>query len=865
MSTQVGGSSLSAMWSDPMFLDDGGAPDEENVFTDLFETPTDICDNCASELVGYFRPPVDGAYTFVLASDDEGELYFGETEESMEVICNAPGWASSRQYDKYPEQTSAPQQLQGGAFYAMRAVANEGGGGDNLSVGVTMPDGTQLWPIPVHPAGGDQLIYFSRSQQERFAGSSPSGHNGGTTGAGGAARPGAMYRMWENVEGGTIDELLADPDYLDNAESATSQDVLSDFFEGPNNVCDNCATELVGYFLAPNSGEYTFKIAADDNGALYLGESETVGEIIAECPGWSAPRQWDKYPEQTSSPQSLRGQNFYFIRAISNEAGGGDNLAVGAVLPDGTELLPIPIAGYIFTGEVMAEVQPLMGSLDPCSGEGECTAGSVRYRRWDNIDGTSIEQFLNDPEFLDDGGRPDEEQVLDQPGAAFESPTDVCDNCASELVGWFKAPASGAYSFWIASDDNGHLYFGGSEDTAGKICEVPGWTSPRQWDKFPEQHSNDIMLIEDNFYFMKAISNDGGGGDNLAVGVTLPDGTTLAPIPTQKDAEGCIFCPIEYLFSSTAPTAQQGMQGAADCPDCSPGVSYRRWDGITGGQTIADMLTDPYYLDTNEGEPAAAEIFTDAIESPVNGCDSCGRELSAYFKPAISGTYVFFLASDDQGALFFGPSEAESTAIASVPGWTSSRQWDKYAEQESPHQELVANTYYFLRAVGNEGGGGDNLAVGVMTPTGDVLGPIPVMPADGSSAYLYTNAAIDASTPPPPDFARCEGASRCTIPECLQQMVDQVQHACCPDPAMCPNGAPTVCSSRCSEPFMFMYNTCPEQLADFANFYEVCSGNALCHENQFVKRHRCRDCKAGYHAPSGADPNGPDTRCIHDH
>ena len=130
------------------FLDNGGAPDEEAVFTDLFESPIDVCDNCASELVGYFKPPTDGAYTFVIASDDGGALYFGPTDDEVEVICSVPGWTESRQYGKYPVQTSSQQQLQADGYYAMRALANENDGADHLSVGVTLPDGTQLWPIP---------------------------------------------------------------------------------------------------------------------------------------------------------------------------------------------------------------------------------------------------------------------------------------------------------------------------------------------------------------------------------------------------------------------------------------------------------------------------------------------------------------------------------------------------------------------------------------------------------------------------------------------------------------------------------------------------------------------------------------------
>ena len=56
--------------------------------------------------------------------------------------------------------------------------------------------------------------------------------------------------------------------------------------------------------------------------------------------------------------------------------------------------------------------------------------------------------------------------------------------------------------------------------------------------------------------------------------------------------------------------------------------------------------------------------------------------------------------------------------IASVPGWTGSRQWDKYAEQTADPVQLVKGEAVWLRATANEGGGGDNLAVGVVGPGG---------------------------------------------------------------------------------------------------------------------------------------------------
>ena len=74
--------------------------------------------------------------------------------------------------------------------------------------------------------------------------------------------------------------------------------------------------------------------------------------------------------------------------------------------------------------------------------------------------------------------------------------------------------------------------------------------------------------------------------------------------------------------------------------------------------------------------------------------------------------------------------------IASIPGWTGVRQWNKYGEQQASPLTLTAGTPYFLRATANEGGGGDNLCVGVTGASGDML-PIPVKRADGTAQLFF--------------------------------------------------------------------------------------------------------------------------------
>ncbi|MEM9935664.1 MAG: LamG-like jellyroll fold domain-containing protein, partial [Bacteroidota bacterium] len=123
-------------------------PDDRELLT-LFETPTNVRDNYAARVSGYICPPTTGDYTFWIASDDNGELYISPDEkpENKELIAFVPGWTNARKYDKYDAQRSSKLRLVKGKKYYVEALMNEGGGGDNLSVAWTLPNGKLEGPI----------------------------------------------------------------------------------------------------------------------------------------------------------------------------------------------------------------------------------------------------------------------------------------------------------------------------------------------------------------------------------------------------------------------------------------------------------------------------------------------------------------------------------------------------------------------------------------------------------------------------------------------------------------------------------------------------------------------------------------------
>jgi hypothetical protein len=136
-----------------------------------------------------------------------------------------------------------------------------------------------------------------------------------------------LREYWANVKGGETSKVPVN-------KAATSTSYL-DSFEAPSNVAENYASRIRGYLCAPETGNYTFWIASDDYGDLYLSSDDNPAnkQLIAWIKGWSNPRQWNKHYSQKSAPVYLEKGKRYYIEALHKEAWVNDNLAVAWRLP----------------------------------------------------------------------------------------------------------------------------------------------------------------------------------------------------------------------------------------------------------------------------------------------------------------------------------------------------------------------------------------------------------------------------------------------------------------------------------------------------------------------------------------------------
>ncbi|MEM9931505.1 MAG: PA14 domain-containing protein, partial [Bacteroidota bacterium] len=150
-------------------------------------------------------------------------------------------------------------------------------------------------------------------------------------------------------------------------------------------------------------------------------------------------------------------------------------------------------------------------------------------------------------------------------------------------------------------------------------------------------------------------------------------------------------------------------------------------------------------------------------EGPTNVLDNYGSRLRGYIHAPVSGNYTFWVASDDNSKLFLSTDDTPGNAveIANVGSWTNSRQWDKFASQQSAPVTLVGGQRYYIEAQMKEGGGGDNLAIGWQLPTGKLERPIPgdYLSPYGSGARVdiwFEDFQLDNGTANDPGATRWE-------------------------------------------------------------------------------------------------------------
>ncbi len=218
--------------------------------------------------------------------------------------------------------------------------------------------------------------------------------------------------------------------------------------------------------------------------------------------------------------------------------------------------------------------------------------------------------------------------------------------------------------------------------------------------------------------------------------MNAPTGTHLLTVKA-RDNQGAV---------STSPPVTISVRP----PEPSLLLGYLRWEVYTNvpGMVLSDLTTHPSFPD----HPAFSSLLSQ-FETPVHIDDNFGARISGFVLPPVTGDYVFYISSDDQGALFLSSDEnpANKVQIAWEPAWSDVRQWVGTVSGRTNNENisqpipLEAGRRYYIEALHKEAGGGDHLGVAWQMP-GELPPEVGAPPIPG--AYLATLGGVPTNQLP---------------------------------------------------------------------------------------------------------------------
>ena len=178
-----------------------------------------------------------------------------------------------------------------------------------------------------------------------------------------------VSQWWSDLSSVSIAAVTGDARYP-NSPTGTA---LMDEFEGPftNGDTANYGARVYGWLTPPESGDYTFWIAANDMGELWLSTDADPANArqIASVPSGAGgdPCQWDGNAAQKSAALALQAGQKYFLMGLLADSGGRDHLSAawqGPGIParvilsaqyvDTFALPPIEPPAYTYNGDLAA-------------------------------------------------------------------------------------------------------------------------------------------------------------------------------------------------------------------------------------------------------------------------------------------------------------------------------------------------------------------------------------------------------------------------------------------------------------------------------------------------------------------------------
>ena len=101
-----------------------------------------------------------------------------------------------------------------------------------------------------------------------------------------------IRELWKDIPGSNLAALRDNPDFPNNP---TNIEVIENF-DAPINIDQGYGSKLKGYFVAPETGNYTFFMACSRACELYFSDDEDAKNksVVISLEKPTVQNQWDK-------------------------------------------------------------------------------------------------------------------------------------------------------------------------------------------------------------------------------------------------------------------------------------------------------------------------------------------------------------------------------------------------------------------------------------------------------------------------------------------------------------------------------------------------------------------------------------------
>ena len=568
-------------------------------------------------------------------------------------------------------------------------------------------DGTNVVLTTVPPAENTRYTVTVNNIQDASSHNNPIAANSQLAFTSWMFTPGFLKMQVYDVGGGNDLSLLTNNALFPNTVRETYYvPGFSSRWAYNDNGHEAYGARISGFFIPPVSGDYNFYVSGDDGHGLWINPAGAsfngLVKYIDSGAGCCQP-----YTSEVTPALPMTAGQRYAIQGAYKEGGGGDYIGVWVKLasdptappasPDasgaGSELKGAP--GKFFGTYANPDVAPVITLVQPLVDISK-SYGSKAVFTVLATNSTRAAQFYL---WYTNGVL-----VTDSNAASYVTPRVSADMEGMTVTVQVYVPGRVAVSSAVL-----HTY----PDLIPPTIEVAwGFGSLTSYG------------TTTNFDLVFSEELDGAFAQELLnfFPIPRPNGSEASITAATLDADGrTIHCVTDL------PVGDGSQVTVENIPDLAGNIvvdgtvtlfvnwGFAREDFYAGfgGVTINDLTNNAVYPNS----PTEVHWQT-AFESHCVDCaDTYGQRLSGWLRVPTSGNYTFWTSSDDASTLYLSTDEnpANRAPIAWVNGWSSTKEYNKEANQKSAPIALQAGKKYYIEALMKEDGGGDNLGVTMNT------------------------------------------------------------------------------------------------------------------------------------------------------